>query len=75
MTILARNHEPETPYVFQEYPKWVTPANGIATIVESLEEEEFVMTPIVEDPPFVEDEKPLVDDKKGKKGKVDESLA
>lgn len=33
----------ETPYVFHEYPKWVTPPDGEPVIVQDAEEEAAVM--------------------------------
>lgn len=31
------------PYVFQEWPKWVTPKTGVPVVVENKEEEETLM--------------------------------
>lgn len=39
MSIIVRN-APELPYVFQEYPKWVTLADKSQIIVENAEEEQ-----------------------------------
>ena len=34
------------PYVFQEFPKWVTPENGVPCVVQNAEQEAAVMAPV-----------------------------
>lgn len=47
------------PYEFQEYPKWVTPADGKAVLVQSAVEETDVMgVPPVPPPPPASDVPP-----------------
>lgn len=49
----------EAPYVFKEYPKWVTLADGSKMIVNNAEEEAVLVGP--EEPEPLEAEQPATD--------------